>query len=150
MRTTHLILAVSLALVTTLPVGSADDTVTVTLVAQLDAGAGAGLDPAAWSALPGTASCSVTVPAGANVGDVLDQAAADLCIAAWTYDEFEGFGRIVTSIDGVYGHWATWLVMGSGQWWEFFVDGGSSALGIDSVTVSEGATYEFLFHSGSL
>lgn len=79
--------------------------------------------------------CAVTVPGGSNVGDLLDAAVAQGCIDSWTYDEFPGFGRFVTSIDGIPAAVVTY--------WAFYVDGAYAQNGIDTTTVEDGHTYTF-------
>lgn len=105
---------------------AATDDVTVRL--QVNAG---------HPALPGWRDCMVTVPAGSNVGDVLDQAEEDGCITQWSYDTFPGFGRYVTSIDHVPGAIATY--------WAFYVGGFYANEGIDDTIVAEGSTYKFTY-----
>lgn len=86
---------------------------------------------------PGWRDCDVTVPEGANVGDLLDQAVEDGCILEWSHETYPGYGRYVASIDHVAGAVATY--------WAFRVDGAYSELGIDSTPVREGATYAFTY-----
>jgi hypothetical protein len=92
------------------------------------------LDVTVLNAAP-LADCDVTVPAGSNVGVVLDQAVEDGCILEWSNASFPGFGRYVTSIDHVHEAVATY--------WAFYVDGEYSDFGIDSTFVEEGASYRF-------
>lgn len=92
---------------------------------------------AGTAAAPGWRECDVTVPDGANVGDLLDAAVDQDCILEWSYDTFAGFGRYVTSIDNVAGAAATY--------WAFRVNGQYSDLGIDSVVVQQGARYTFTY-----
>lgn len=81
------------------------------------------------------AGCDVTVAAGSNVGDVLDQAVADGCISSWESKSFPGFGRYVTCIESVCEQVPTY--------WAFYVDGAYATEGIDSTIVAEGASYSF-------
>lgn len=130
-----------------LPAATALETVTVSLVVTTDLGAEAGLDPGAWAALPGTAACTVTVPAGGSAADVLDQATADGCILGWTYTTF-GDERFVTGVDGLEAVGLTCLAWPVAcQWWEFQVDGSGASTGVDGHTVTAGETLGFLFHS---
>ena len=104
----------------------ADSTVTVTL--QVNAG---------HALAPAWRDCDVTVPAGSNVGDVLDQAEADGCILEWSHSTFPGFGRYVTSIDHVTEAVATY--------WAFRVDGVYSSTGIDDTIPVGGETLLFTY-----
>ncbi|HET6404253.1 MAG TPA: DUF4430 domain-containing protein [Candidatus Thermoplasmatota archaeon] len=128
MRTTRLVtLALAaLVLLPALPAAGADAPVTVTLQV-------AGGHPAA----PGWRDCDVSVPASANVGAVLDAAVASGCILEWSYESSSGWGRYITSID----HVAALLP----TYWAFYIDGEYASTGIDSTTVSEGATYRFVY-----
>jgi hypothetical protein len=81
--------------------------------------------------------CAVTVPAGSNVGDVLDQAVEDGCLLSWSSQEFPGYGRYVDCIDYVCGALLTY--------WAFYVDGGYANFGIDATIVEPGATYGFRY-----
>lgn len=121
-----LALAALLLIPAFLPGASSSDSVTVTL--QVNAGA---------ASAPAWRDCAVTVPAGSNVGDVLDQAEADGCILEWSYAEYPGYGRYVTSIDHVSEAVATY--------WAFRVDGAYSDAGIDDTYPVGGETYLFTY-----
>lgn len=79
--------------------------------------------------------CAVTVAAGATVAQLLDAAVAQGCIDEWSYEEFPGFGRYVTSIDGIPAAVVTY--------WALYVDGGYADCGIDCTLVTDGSTYTF-------
>lgn len=89
------------------------------------------------AAAPGWRDCDVSVPAGSNVGRVLDQAVADGCILMWDHATFAGFGRYVTCIDHVCEAVATY--------WAFRVNGAYSNTGIDDTIVEGGSTYKFTY-----
>lgn len=125
MKTTVALLAL-LLLPACIPFAAGSDAVTVTL--QVNAGI---------SSAPAWRDCGVTVPAGSNVGDVLDQAVADGCILAWSAAEFPGFGRYVTSIDHVTEAVATY--------WAFRFNGEYSQTGIDATFVFGGETILFTY-----
>lgn len=80
-------------------------------------------------------TCEVTVPAGSNGGDVLDQAAEDGCILRWTSQEFPGFGRYVDCIDVLCGAVLTY--------WAYYYNGGYSDVGIDHTSVQDGDVLRF-------
>lgn len=124
MKTT-LLLAI-LLLSPTFAIAAANDSVTVTL--QVNAGVATG---------PAWRDCDVTVPAGSSVGDVLDQAEADGCILEWSYAEYPGYGRYVTSIDHVSEAVATY--------WAFRADGEYSQTGVDETFPLGGETYLFTY-----
>lgn len=86
---------------------------------------------------PAWRECDLTVPLGANVGDLLDRAVATGCILEWSSATFAGYGRYVTSIDHVPGAFATY--------WAFYVDGEYAEFGIDSTQVAPGSTYQFTY-----
>lgn len=86
--------------------------------------------------LPAYAECGVGVAVGSNAGDVLDAAVDEGCIDSWEYEEFGGFGRYVTCIDGICAPFGTF--------WALFVDETVAASGIDSTIVEEGQTIEFV------
>lgn len=88
-------------------------------------------------AAPGWRDCAVSVPAGANVGALLDAAVAQGCLLSWGADSYPGYGRYVTCIDEVCGQLPTY--------WAFYVDGAYSGTGIDDTAVSPGSTYEFTY-----
>lgn len=111
-----------------------DDLVTV----RLEVGAGNHFLPGAL------ASCDVSVPAGANVGDVLDAAVATGCIDSWTAIEYPGFGRFVDCINDVCSENVLDLNL-FGTFWAFYVDDVSASQGIDATFVEAGATYEFTY-----
>lgn len=114
---------VALLALAAVPAAHGATTVTVTL--QVGAG---GAD---WR------DCSVSVPAGSNVGTVLDQAVADGCILEWQSASYPGYGRYVTSIDFVHDTPATY--------WAFYVDSAYANLGIDDTSAQPGATYSFQY-----
>ena len=120
---TSILIALLLA---TAPLASAADEVIVQL--KINAGR---------ADLPGWRDCEVGVPAGANAGVVLDQAVADGCILEWTYAEFPGFGRYVSSIDHVTEAVATF--------WAFAVNGASTDYGIDSYRANAGDAVTFSY-----
>jgi hypothetical protein len=122
----HLILA-TLLVASLAPLAHGADTVTVHL--SVNAGK-VGLVPS-WR------DCDVIVPAGANAGDVLDQAQADGCILEWSHAEFAGFGRYVTSIDHVTEALPTF--------WAFSVDGAYADYGIDGYSAVEGGSVGFTY-----
>lgn len=62
---------------------------------------------------PSIKTCAVSVPAGANGGDVLDAATSAGCISGWTFDTFGG-ARFVTSIDGI--------AQQTGVFWAYYVN----------------------------
>lgn len=106
-------------------------------------------------------TCDVQVPAGANGGDVLDAAAASLCIAHWTYTTFApNPDRFVTSIDGQLGADAfaptpcpgnpTDLhFLFAGTYWAFYYPTATtySNAGIDDVSVNDSETLRFSYES---
>lgn len=108
-----------------MPFAAAAD-VTVTL--QIDLG---------HPALPSYKECDVTVPAGSNVGAVLDQAEEDGCISGWESASFPGFGRYVTCVDGLCEEVVTY--------WAFYVNGAYASAGIDDTPVAAGSTYTFAY-----
>lgn len=120
------ILLCALLLLPTIPAVAAADDVTVTL--QVNAGN---------ALLPGWRDCDVTVPAGSNIGAVLDQAVVDGCILEWSSSSHPGFGRYVTSIDHVGEQLPTY--------WAFRVDGAYSNTGIDDTLAEGGSTYKFTY-----
>ena len=79
--------------------------------------------------------CVETVLAGSTVAQLLDAAVASGCIDSWTYAEYPGFGRYVTSIDGIPEAVATY--------WAFYIDGAYAQTGIDVTLVEDGHTYTF-------
>ena len=121
----HILLA-TLLLATFAPVAHGADTVTV----HLDVNAGK-------AGLAGWRSCDVVVPAGADAGTVLDQAAADGCILEWSHAEFAGFGRYVTSVDHVQEAVVTF--------WAFSVNGAYTDYGIDQYAAAEGDALGFTY-----
>lgn len=123
MRT--LVVCALLALVA-FPTTTATPTVTVTLQVN-----------AAHASLPVWRDCDVVVPAGSDVGDVLDQAVVDGCILEWSSSEFPGYGRYVTSIDHVQEAVATY--------WAFRIDGAYASTGIDDTPATSGETYLFTY-----
>lgn len=84
---------------------------------------------------PAWRDCDVTVPTGSNAGVVLDQAVEDGCILEWSYSEYPGFGRYVTSIDHVTEAIATY--------WAFRVNDEYSRVGIDGYHAAGGDTVQF-------
>lgn len=125
MRSIVLFLALSLAALAFVPAA-----------AGADGRVNANLDVGFFGAVP-YKSCSVTVADGTNVGGLLDAAVAAGCLESWEAASFPGFGRYVTSIDGIPETAATY--------WAFYVDGAYSDYGIDDTTVLDGHTYEFQY-----
>ena len=122
-------------------------TVSVDLLVHTDFAAIAGFAPGSPDTLVGTASCSVEVPAGSNAGDVLDQAVLTGCILEWDYDEFDGFGRYATSIDGLRSVGLTCAAGVVCDWWEFRVNSKMVLYGIDDYIADSGDLVEFFFHT---
>lgn len=121
------ILLATLLLLAPIPLAGADaDAIT----ARLTVNAGTPAAPA-WR------DCDVTVPNGANVGALLDQAEADGCILEWDYDSYPGLGRYVVSIDHVGAQLPTY--------WAFRINGEYAQTGIDATSVQPGATYSFTY-----
>lgn len=79
--------------------------------------------------------CIETVPVGSTVADLLDAATESGCIDGWEHAEFTGFGRYVTSIDGIPETPVTY--------WALYVDGAYAETGIDATFVENGHTYRF-------
>lgn len=118
----------TLLLVAATPFATADDSASVTVTLQITLGN---------HVLAPYKECEVTVPAGSDPGDVLDQAEAQGCIDSWDYDVFDGFGRYVTCIDGICQQFGTF--------WAFYVDEVPSNVGIDGAIVENGQTIEFVY-----
>jgi len=74
--------------------------------------------------------CTVSVPASANGGDVLDAAVADGCLLEWSAGEFEGYGRYVTSVD--------YITETVPTYWALYDNGAYSDVGIDFMTFDNG------------
>lgn len=108
------------------PANAAEETVVATLVVDL-----------VHPTLPDQRSCDVVVPAGSNVGDLLDAAVDQGCLSSWESSSFPGFGRYVTCIDGICEQVVTF--------WAFRVDGAFSNSGIDATPVLAGSSYQFTY-----
>lgn len=110
-------------------------------------------------ALAETLSCSVTVPSGAKVSNVLDQAVLDGCINSWTSEVgvssvTNGWGRFVTGLDGREADCHTWptFLAGYGYCTYYLYDdnGTYPSVGVDLYGVTAGHTYTFTFTDGSV
>lgn len=144
-----LALALSLAV---LAVPTAATAASVSLTVETHATDRADLEPdEAPDPVPGTASCTVEVPDGADGGAVLDQATEDGCIAGWDYSEFEGEGRFVTAIDRWRAPGYTCLALMAGlpacDWWENHVNGEIVGYGIDDYAAEDGDDVRWLYRN---
>lgn len=151
----HRTLIVAILLValggTALPVSAmtTTDTATVHLTVETHAAVRAGLTPEdVPPSAPGTASCDVEVPTGADGGDVLDAAVAKDCIAGWDHQAYDG-ARFVVSIDRLRAPGLTCLAFAAGicDWWEFSVNGETASFGIDDYSAEDGDVNRWLYRN---
>lgn len=92
-----------------------------------------------------TATCDVTVPAGADGSVVLDAAVAKGCLDSWTFDN-HGYGRYVTSINEVRDLTPAFC-LGPCFFWHIAVDGESAQVGIDGYVANQGSTLAFTYET---
>lgn len=72
-------------------------------------------------------------------GEVLDAATDAGCISGWSNTTHDGFGRLVTTIDGL--EEVGW----PGPWWQIQIDGELSDVGIDGLDLGSGQSLEFVY-----
>lgn len=145
----RLFLALPLALLIAPPPVAAATTLNVTLVVGSDVADALDLDPAALAALPGHASCTLSLAPGSTGEDALDAAVADGCIASYTCDEF-GFDCFVSEVDGLAAQGLTCLAWPAAcQWWELYVHDGQqpAATGVRGHVVHDGEVLRIEFHT---
>lgn len=125
------------------------DTVTVSLTVETHVTDRAGLAPADLpDPVPGTASCDVEVPHGADGTVLLDEATQDDCISGWEGQDTSQ-GTFVTAIDGWQAPGLTCLAFGAGvcDWWEHNVNGESAGYGADGYTAEDGDHVRWLYRN---
>lgn len=124
------------------------ETVTVTLVVETHVTQAAGLPPGDLAPLPGTASCQVSLPAGADGLTLLDQATADGCITGWEGQQ-SAFGTFVTAIDDLQAPGASCLAYTAGvcDWWEHSVNGQTVSYPPEGYTAADGDQVSWLYRN---
>lgn len=165
-KTPFLLLTLGLLLATAMPASATTATVTLKVHASITFPFN---EPAFTT--DGLTTCSISVDAGDDAGDVLDQAVTNGCIDGWDYDLF-GSSRFLTEIEG-HGEgspthqrntFTAWPCMFDpippengeivASSWVFLVNGiagtvgstvGGTAVGIDGYSAASGDVLEFVY-----